>query len=410
MCGLIGMAGFLEHKHKLAMKDLLFLNSLRGKDSTGLTAIKRDRTVQTRKMTIPGYEFIDHPLVEKTFSHADQAWIGHGRYKTMGDVSRANAHPFEVLDENDDVYLVGTHNGTLQNKYELERKVGKFDTDSEALFNLFATAPNYKEAVKQLQGAWSLVWWDPTMDSIHFLRNEERPLTYAYTKDYKVIVWASEAWMIINACRRNGVELATNDKGLSCYSTNTDTLYTVEIPQGRNEPLPDMKREGGYVGQPTRNFQRSGWNDWWKDSNNPNNKGSEKKGTEGKKETTAVGKPKEKTVIELNPEHRHQKALGGIRGYGGEIISLEKLDEIKSKGCGWCSEPNFQAGIWAFLDEETMVCSRCMRDSHPRSGGEKEDYLNDDPFPSEAEPPAVYAENTEEYKRLMAAAAAKSVG
>jgi len=65
------MAGFLEYKHKQVMKDLFFLNTLRGKDSTGLTAVNRDRTVLTRKLTVPGYEFIEYPMVEKAMNHAD---------------------------------------------------------------------------------------------------------------------------------------------------------------------------------------------------------------------------------------------------------------------------------------------------------------------------------------------------
>jgi glucosamine 6-phosphate synthetase-like amidotransferase/phosphosugar isomerase protein len=415
MCGLVGMAGFLEHKHKNAMKELLFLDSLRGRDSTGLTAVSREKKVLTRKFTVPGYEFIEYPLVDRSMCHADQLWIGHNRFKTTGDVSRSNAHPFEVLDENDDVLLVGAHNGTLTNKYEIERRLNneRFDTDSEALFNLLASEPNFKAAIKVLRGAWSLVWWDPTADSINFCRNNERPMTYAYSKDRKVLVWASEAWMIINACRRNGVELDKNDKGLSCYSTNVDTLYTLEIPQERNKELPEMKREGGYVGAPTGNFQQ-GWQrlwgerdytrqDWW---NEEAESERAKETAEGKEKAKTTGEEKQKVVTIGYPPKDLKK--GTITGHDGADLSLEEFKVIKDKGCVWCGDQFPVDRAFAFLNEDSLVCLKCVNDSHPRGdclrpGELEDDYLDDDiPFDLGTNEP-VKQKNSLEYKRVVAA-------
>lgn len=407
MCGLVGMVGYLEHKHKAVMKDLLFLNTLRGRDSTGLTSIKRDRTVLTRKMTVPGYEFIEHPVVDKAMCTGDQAWIGHGRFKTTGEINRFNAHPFEVLDDNDDVMLVGTHNGTLTNKYEIERKLDglKFDTDSEALFNYLTVAPNYKEAIGNLEGAWSLVWWDPTENAVHFCRNKERPMTFAFTKDRKALVYASEAWMIINACRRNGVELEQNDKGLSCYATNVDTLYTLDIPQERNVELEDLRKEGGYTGKPPQNFHNGQhWKNkfWWNDS-----KEKEEAKKEGKKETAANS---EKKVVTLGAP-----STGIIRGYGGETISLAQLDKLKEKGCGWCKEEISEGLVFAFLDEENLVCARCMRDTHPRENPKDYDEDLDDDLPfymTDKGKDSRDQKDSKEYKSLIEASVtgAKAVG
>lgn len=396
MCGLVGMVGSLEHKHKQVMKEMLFLNTLRGKDSTGLTAIKRDRTVVTKKMTVPGYEFIEHPAVEKTMLHGDQLWLGHGRYRTAGEVNKANAHPFEVCDENDDVLLVGTHNGTLHNKWELERLIGgdKFDTDSEALFNWFIEADNYKKAVAELKGAWSLVWWDPTTDSLHFCRNEERPLIYAYTKDRKVLLWASESWMLLNVARRNGLELDQNKKGLSCYLTLTDHLYTLNIPQERGVVLPDLIKEGGYVGKPTTTFQTPHYKNhtcfgWWEEE-------KAKRAKEAKEREANQTKETGKKVV----------SLGGVRGFNGELISLDKLAKISDSGCAWCGGEIKRSEITAFLDEERLVCVRCMRDTHPKTfdtdvDDDEEDWidpLNDD-FPFD-----VSQKDSPEYKTLIEAA------
>jgi glucosamine 6-phosphate synthetase-like amidotransferase/phosphosugar isomerase protein len=197
MCGLVGMAGDLSFDLRKVMKELLFFNTLRGKDSTGVAAVARDRSVTIKKLTVPGYEYIEYPFVDNMMKSTDQIWIGHNRFKTMGDVSRFNAHPFEVLDEEDKITLVGAHNGTLNNKFDIETDLKeKFGTDSEALFNLLVEEETYKKAIGKLKGAWSLVWWDAPENTIFFCRNKERPLFYAFTKDRKVIIWASEAWMI----------------------------------------------------------------------------------------------------------------------------------------------------------------------------------------------------------------------
>jgi len=406
VCGLVGMVGFLEHKHKQAMKDLLFLNSLRGKDSTGLSVVKRDRTVLTRKMTVPGYEFIEYPIVEKAMGHGDQLWIGHGRFKTYGDVSKANAHPFEVLDDEGNVFLVGAHNGTLDNKFTIEGLLDeKYDTDSEALFNWLADAPDFKEAISKLRGAWALTWWDPTSNSVHFCRNKERPLSFAFTKDRKVLIWASEAWMLVNACRRNGVELDTNERGLSCYATLEDTLYTMEIPQERDKPLPDIKREGGYVGAPAVGF-RHGFqgvgNHWW----NEDDEKRAKKAAASSKGGKAEGEEK-KTVITLGEPP--------IRGFDGASITKKQMEALKKNGCGWCGDEIDGNLITAFLNEDTLVCVRCMRDTHPKGDclrRDESDYdadLDDDlPFDL-TDKGKELRENSEEYKQLMRTAAVSAV-
>lgn len=394
MCGLVGFAGMLEHKHRNAMKELLFLNTLRGKDSTGLTSVSRDKLVLTRKMTVPGYEFIEHPTVDRIMKHGDQLWLGHGRYKTHGDISRANAHPFEVLTDEGEVLLVGTHNGTLVNKAQVEGKanLGKFETDSEALFNWLTVAPDYKKAIAELRGAWSLVWWDPTTNCLHFCRNDERPLVYAYTKDRKALVWASEAWMIINACRRNGVELDKSDKGTVCLMTNVDTLYTLEIPQERDRVLPDLVKTGGFSGQPKNVFQggHKRWNSFWETEYEE----TEKKAAAEKKEGTADSTETGSNVVTLGYPPNY-------RGYGGQPISKEDFEKIQDGGCGWCHGDVDNLKAFAFLDEQTLVCHKCLRDLHPKETDDDDyDADLDDDIPFILASPK--SEDSPEAKRLKA--------
>jgi predicted glutamine amidotransferase len=421
MCGLVGMVGTLEYKHKKAMLELLYLDTLRGFDSTGLATVNRKREYQLRKMAIPGCDFVQNDSVVKMMSWQDQLWIGHNRFKTTGDVSKANAHPFVVEDKEGNALLIGAHNGTLDNKFEIERNLGKkYDTDSEGLFNLLMEAPSFKDAISKLRGAWSLVFWDPTTDRINFCRNKERPLVYAYSKDRKVMVWASEAWMILAACRRNDVELETNDKGLSCYSTVPDYLYSMEIPQVVNRELPELEREGGYAGQ-ARTFQGQ-WNNWWdgeKEDDNvrylPRNQQSEEQEAAKKRaqEAEDAFKEDEKKILTLG------LPPGTRRGYEGQPITDKEFENIKSRGCAWCDDPIEK--VWAFIEDKAMVCNNCLNDSHPKGDCVRPDDLDDPPFDLEEEPRDTlkklgraksHSKDSPEYKRLIEAAVtgAKAVG
>lgn len=390
MCGLVGMAGSLDHKCKKVMQELFYLNTLRGQDSTGLTAVRRDRSVCTRKMTVPGYEFIQHPLVDRAMCYDDQLWLGHGRFKTLGEVNRANAHPFEVLDNDGDVLLVGAHNGTLTNRMEIERLVGeRYSTDSEALINWLLVAHDYKEAISKLRGAWSLVWWDPLKDSIHLCRNDERPMVYAFSKDRKVFLWASEAWMLVNACRRNGVELEQNDRGMSCYSTAENTLYTLEIPQAQGTPFLELKREGGYTGAAGTTFQtgfqtgQKKWNHWWNADQE-----AKKKASSGEKETTSTSSTNGPSTLGTPPDK--------VKGFEGKLVPLSVLKEVKKKGCGWCGDLIKDGHIFSWLDEDLLCCVHCMRDTHPK---ENPHAWEDDDIPF------YLRGDDEEYRTLIAAAA-----
>lgn len=416
MCGLAGMVGFLEYKHRNAMKELLYFSALRGKDSTGISCVHRDRTVATRKATMPAYEFIEWPPAEKAMQHADQVWLGHCRYKTTGEINKANAHPFEVLDDEGDILLVGTHNGTLHNKWELERELkGKFDTDSEALFNLLTVKDDFKAAIRKLRGAWSIVFWDPTTDSVHWVRNTERPMYMAWQKDHKVLIYASEPWMIINACKRNGIELETNERGISCFSTAVDKLYTLEIPQERDVPLPDLIEEGGFTGAPVGNFQGyDKFQNWW--NKKDDDEEGEKKATErGKSKEAERGKTESNVVFLGEPPDLKG---GTIRGYDGIQITLKEFDGIKAKGCSWCKQPIEHNVTFAFLSEDHLVCGKCMTDKHEKAAlndDDEWDGLDDPAFDDGPRYPGLGPDNyndlgqekSPEYKRVVLSAKQK---
>lgn len=198
MCGLIGCAGQISAKEEKIFKQLLILDTLRGEDSTGVASINLNGDVSVAKVVGDPFQLFDTSAYTAITRTSNRVLIGHNRYATQGKVSRKNAHPFE-LDT-----LVGAHNGTLTNKWELKNG-SKYDVDSEALYNDIEEL-GLEQAIGKAKGAWALVWWDKATSKLNFLRNKERPLHYIYSKDKKVMFWASEAWMLTAIINREGYE------------------------------------------------------------------------------------------------------------------------------------------------------------------------------------------------------------
>lgn len=345
MCGLVGMAGGLSFKHRAVMKNLLFFNTLRGKDSTGVTAYDSGKNeIDTRKMTCPGYDFILQPWIDGLLHACDGVWLGHGRFKTVGDVSRLNAHPFSVLDENDLINLFGAHNGTLSNKHDIQKELGEeFGTDSEALLNLINKI-GAKEAISKASGAWALTWWDST-DTVNLLRNRERTLYYTFTEDMKTLIWASESWMIRVACAREDLKLIVDSqtKNEVVYLLPEDTLFKFKLPSFTKDDecfgLPE--REGGLLGLPEKaHFFGGGWRDEydWKKID---------------KETEAKRKEADK----------NRATKDEVVGFEGKLISRGTVEALKSAGCDWCGG-DITSNLYAWLDEYDIVCGKCLRGQH----------------------------------------------
>jgi predicted glutamine amidotransferase len=199
MCGLVGMVGNLSFKHEKAFKQLLIVDSLRGMDSTGIATVNRNSDEpKVAKMVGNPWELFDSGPFSRAMTGQLRVLIGHNRFATQGGVTKRNAHPFEF--EN----IVGAHNGTLMNKHVLDEG-NKFAVDSEALYN-HIDKHGIEDAVKNLEGAWALTWWDKRDKTINIIRNKERPLYICESKVGDVMFWASEEWMLHATLGRNDIE------------------------------------------------------------------------------------------------------------------------------------------------------------------------------------------------------------
>lgn len=366
MCGLVGMysSNFLL-KHKDCMSALLFLDTLRGRDSTGIAALRKNADTAIMKSTVPGYDFVDDPRFVNSMKITDFCWIGHNRYGTVGKNIKTNAHPFEVLDQDGACMLVGAHNGTLKNKWELDDHKN-YGTDSEALFNQIANS-SLEEAIGKVEGAWALTYYDHLQEELRFLRNEERPLFYAFEEGKQTLIWASEIWMIRVAASRAGIKLIDDE----VHSFKPDVFYSCEVVLKGKQELIFKKREAVVGKKPVTFFrptviEHGGTADAQQEA--ATQVGPHIQSNLGSGTTTLKhGETQTRTSKLLLGERTPNKVvpIGMYKGYKGEPITWAKLKTVLGDGCVWCENPIALTDVHAWVDVDAPVCKHCLQGSHP---------------------------------------------
>jgi predicted glutamine amidotransferase len=228
MCGIVGAVikarnGFTKPTED-SFTQMLFADTLRGDDSTGIIYVHNDGGFGIAKEAYAAPYVIDAimdiPEVKQMYSRG-KAYIGHNRKKTVGSISNETAHPFVV---NDTFAMV--HNGTLRNHKELADTV----VDSEALaihLSKVLTADfnkeTFEEAMGKVNGAYAVVAYNQDTDCVYITRNAERPLTYVETTDGWF--WASEGAMLGWILGRNGINL----KDVQFKSLAPNSLLTINL-------------------------------------------------------------------------------------------------------------------------------------------------------------------------------------
>ena len=211
MCGHVGIAGpRIFEKDAMVLKTLLYLDVLRGEDSTGLGLVyglnDDEPTVtgliksvgQPDKLYEEHEEFFDR---RKLIDRKDlNVVIGHNRYKTQGAISADNAHPFDFPN------VIGAHNGTVP-RWSLRdfHEAKKFDVDSQIIFSHLSYTQDIQKVWDDADGAMALVWWDKRRSTLNFARNKERPLWWTQANN-GTIYWASEPWMLNVAMYQAGIK------------------------------------------------------------------------------------------------------------------------------------------------------------------------------------------------------------
>jgi hypothetical protein len=220
MCGIVGVIASsqsgLFSSHQRAFENLLWADTLRGDDSTGVFGVNKYGNVdylKTRGSTdvlLKTKEWSD--FKDNIYSDFHMV-VGHNRKSTRGATTDENAHPF--IEDN----TILVHNGTLFNHSSLTTE--KVEVDSHAILHSI-TERGFEKTIEELDGAFTLVWYDTDKKFMYIIRNDQRPMYIANTPG--AWFFASEEKMLRWILDREDIKISdlTNCKPGTLYSFDLD--------------------------------------------------------------------------------------------------------------------------------------------------------------------------------------------
>lgn len=205
MCGIVAVINKYSNGFTTKQVDtfttLLWLDTLRGEDSTGVFMVNTIGNVDIVKSTDIAQDFISTDEYSKLTKDAVRegfALVGHNRKATRGTVKDENAHPFWVDDK-----LVLVHNGSFIGDH---KHIKDTEVDSHAMAHHLAEGhEDIESAFGKLNAAIATIWWDFRSKTLNMFRNEQRPLHFMETDDGWY--FASEWQMLDFVAARNSLSL-----------------------------------------------------------------------------------------------------------------------------------------------------------------------------------------------------------
>lgn len=206
MCGIVGYItkygnGFSSAEAS-AFQDMLYVDTMRGWDSTGVFGVDNKGNVELHKDALHGPDFIqtkEFKDFKQAGVRAGQLMVGHNRAATRGSVTDKNAHPFCVDDK-----IILVQNGTYRGDHKHLKNV---EVDTEAITHILSEVDDIQDALQRINAAYALVWYNTKTKCLYMIRNNERPLHLAKTKT-GAFMFASEQESILWAASRNNISLA----------------------------------------------------------------------------------------------------------------------------------------------------------------------------------------------------------
>lgn len=199
MCGIVGMVsknGNIWGDLDDVFQDMLYVDGIRGMDSTGAFTVTAKNQVEVVKQGVdPGVFFNTNTWknFKKTINRSTIV-VGHNRKATFGSVNTKNAHPFV------DKGMILVHNGWIGNSRQID---SSREVDSEAIITALDKEKNYLEGLKSLVGAFAIVWYNHNNKTLYLTRNKERPLWIAHSSN--MMFFASEGMMLEWLLRRRTI-------------------------------------------------------------------------------------------------------------------------------------------------------------------------------------------------------------
>jgi len=203
MCGLFGVVSptVLTENQKSFVNQSVFVGTLRGYHSTGLSMIDKDNNIRTFKKALSGPDFLTCNVGSLAKKELNRSFVvlGHNRAATRGGTpTDITAHPFEFGS------IVGAHNGTID--YTCKLPVTAHEVDSMNLLDSISRTKTHEQVVSLLEkttGSYALTWYDTETELMWLVHNDQRPLSVAHAGES--FYWTSEreqlAWMLVrNKC------------------------------------------------------------------------------------------------------------------------------------------------------------------------------------------------------------------
>jgi glutamine phosphoribosylpyrophosphate amidotransferase len=227
MCGIYGVLGpgIMLPDLKI-FEDLGIVSLVRGTDGAGLFSVpnpypsNKNNEVKTVKT---GQDFlalmyqleqedkdssVKVSLKNQYINVMNHGIIGHNRAATIGSTCGEGAHPFYSKDKS----IIGCHNGTITDSTEygksvLDRVDGeKFFTDSHVLIDdISKHGPDILSKLDDSKDAYSIVWYNTKTQKTHYVRNNKRSMSFAASKDRRVLYMCSEEGLLSAIMSRHNV-------------------------------------------------------------------------------------------------------------------------------------------------------------------------------------------------------------
>jgi hypothetical protein len=222
MCGVVGIAtscqsGFRQDEVS-AFNDLIFLDTMRGYDSTGVMGMDKHGNVVVHKEASMGPMFIKTNTFDgfkkDMFQHGIFA-AAHNRAATRGSITDKNAHPF-IVDDN----IVLMQNGTYKGDHKKHKDT---EVDTEAVAHVISEHEDVQEALKKINASYAFVWFNSDKKQVNLIRNSERPLWILKTEQGS-LVWASESAFLYMALNRNGIKFTEKAVEVPVHTLITLTI------------------------------------------------------------------------------------------------------------------------------------------------------------------------------------------
>lgn len=209
MCGIVGLYGDNTHINTKDKRTFflegLFVDSLRGQDSTGIARLPRNKNnPDIYKRALAGPDFLQRKETARIMDAFTNSvgYLGHNRSQTRGIVDDDSAHPFQYK------HITLIHNGTVYNADKLTTaKCGaESNVDSaQVAWSFSVCEPD--DLLPNMNGGFSLVWWDSRDQTLHFARNSERPMFWVVDPSNQMMYFGSELKMLTWLLDRNDIKV-----------------------------------------------------------------------------------------------------------------------------------------------------------------------------------------------------------